>query len=100
MAMTFAGFTRWTQGAPIPADIEEVRRTGTAPESIAAKARALLKNLPPTAKLLASYQIQTHDLISILIVEAETVEDLRAINRYYVGWLDIDWYPTNVLQRD
>jgi len=98
--MAFAGLVRWTHGVPTAADIEEERRTGAPPAALTAKVRALPRNLPPTVKLVTSHQIASHDLITVLIVEAETIDDLRAITSYYAGWFDIDWHPTNVVPRD
>ncbi len=77
-----------------------MRATGAPPAALLAKVRALPNNLPPTAKLITSHQIANDDLITVLLVEAESVEDLRAITSYYAGWFQIAWNPTNVVERD
>lgn len=100
MAMTFAGLVRWAPGVPTTVDTEEMRRTGAPPAALLAKVRGLPKNLPPTARLIASHQIANDDLISVMLVEVETVADLRAITAYYAGWFQIAWNPTNVVERD
>ena len=100
MSMTFAGLVRWSPGVPTAADTEEMRQTGQPPAALVAKVRALPKNLPPTAKLVTSHQIANDDLISVLVVEVESVADLRWITSYYGGWFQISWNPTNVVERD
>jgi|GEM_PF-4665394 len=98
--MTFAGLVRWAAGAPTAADIEEVRRTGAPPAALVQKVRQLPQHLPEGVRLVTSHQLGAGDIISVLVVEAGSIEGLRAITGYYAGWFDITWHPTNVVERD
>jgi hypothetical protein len=61
--------------------------------------RNLPANLPATCKLVGGYPVGTPDLVSVMIVEAESNEDLTAINNYYAGWLQFEWHPTTLVAR-
>jgi hypothetical protein len=98
--MAFAGLVRWAAGAPTESDLAESRQSGAPPAALAEKVRQLPKNLPSTAKLVVGYQVNSPDLISVLIVEVESMADIQWLNSYYSGWFQISWHPTNVVARD
>ena len=99
MAQAYVGLVHWAAGVPVEADVERLRR-GEQLDELLAKVRALPANLPDTCTLLAGYTVGIGDLISFMVVEAESQADLQAINNYYFGWFRIDWTPTNVVERD
>jgi hypothetical protein len=91
MATTFVGFYR--QLGPIETEIEAVRKTGAIHEEFTAKIRELPSKLPPTCKLIGSWNISGGQVPGVMVVEAESYADLQFINSHYFGWLVIDWHP-------
>ena len=98
MAITFVGF--YNVGASVAAteaDIMALRQTGSLPEALPdfwAKVRDFPSKLPPTCKLIGSWGVNGRQAPSVMVVEAESYDDLQFINNYYQGWLLIDWHPT------
>ena len=90
MAITFLGYYR-----PVitEADIEN-RRRGSFPEEFRQKIREFPSKLPPTCKLIGSWETTGGQVPGCMVVEAESYDDLQHINSYYAGWIQFDWHPT------
>ncbi len=101
MAQTYLGFFHWAAGVPTTEDIERLRKQGSAGlEELLTKVRRLPANLPPSCKLVSAWQIGTQNVLSVVIVEAESRADLQFIDDYYMGWFQADWHPTTLIARD
>ncbi len=101
MAQGYVGLVHWAAGVPTADDVARLRADGLDGMSeLLGKVRALPANLPATCRLVAGYTVGAEDLISVMIVEAESFTDLQAIDNYYVGWFNIEWHPTQLVERD
>ena len=101
MAQAYVGLVRWAEGVPTPADVDQLRSKGQeAFSDLLEKVRALPANLPATCRLEAAYTVGAQDLISFMVVEAESLADLQLIDNYYQGWLQLEWHPTQLVERD
>ncbi len=49
--------------------------------------------LPETCKLIGSWSVSGGEAPGVMVVEAESYDDLTAINSHYLGWLQFDWHP-------
>lgn len=95
MAFTFVGYYDPWPGTPLPADVEHNRSTGAGPSpALQQKIRDLSVKLPPTCKLLGSWATTGARAAGVMVVEAESWDDLEAINAHYRGFLLYDWHPT------
>jgi hypothetical protein len=94
MAFTFVGYYDFWPGTPLPADIEHSRSTGAAPSpAFRQKVQEMPTKLPSTCKLIGSWAAGGR-AAGVMVVEAESWDDLEAINVHYRGYLLIDWHPT------
>ena len=96
MAITFVGFYR-PAGGSSEADLTALRQTDSPLEAFpefGAKVRELPSKLPPTCKLVGSWAVTGGQAPNVMVVEAESFDDLQFINSYYLGWLDFEWHPT------
>ena len=100
MAITFVGFISLV--GQTDADVRGLRETGGLPQELTAKVRDLPSKLPPTCKLVGSRTFTGGETLGVMVVEAESFDDLQFINSYYNGWLQFDWHPTRTggVQRD
>jgi hypothetical protein len=94
MAFTFVGYYDPAPGTPLPADVEHQRSTGTQPPAIQQKVRELPGKLPPTCKLIGSWTTFGARATGVMVVEADSWDDLEVINSHYRGFLLRDWHPT------
>ncbi len=100
MSQAYIGLVRLAAGSPTPVDVEAARERGiNAPPELTEKVLNLPANLPDTCQIVCGYLVGTPDLVSVLVVEAESNEDLTAINDYYAGWLQFEWHPTTLVAR-
>lgn len=91
MSFTFVGL--YCLDGPLESDIES-RRQGGIPEAFATKVREFPATLPDTCKLIGSWRIMTDQIAGVMVVEAESYEDLQFIDNHYAGWLQFNWHPT------
>jgi hypothetical protein len=95
MTFTFVGYYDPAVGTPLREDIEHQRSTGVGPSpAMQQKVRELPAKLPATCRLIGSWATPGARVNGVMIVEAESWDDLEAINAHYRGWLLIDWHPT------
>ena len=94
MAITFVGFYR--PFALTEADVKGIRETGVLPPEVSAKVRDFPSKLPPTCKLIGSWNFSGGETPGVMVVEVESYDDLQFINSYYNGWIQYDWHPTRI----
>ena len=97
MAITFIGFYRLAAGFPTPDQVDGLRsgvggRGGSA--AFIEKVRGFPASLPDSCKLIGSWGVSGEQVPNVMVVEAESFDDLQHIDVYYRGWLDFDWHPT------
>ncbi|MGE0599566.1 MAG: hypothetical protein AB7J35_06015 [Dehalococcoidia bacterium] len=95
MSMMFIGYQTATPDWPY--DI--LRDTGAYPPALAKKVNEFPSKLPKTCKLIASYGV-SGPAPNVVIVEAESIDDLVHIDVYYAGWILFDWHPCRAMPRD
>ncbi len=93
MAITFVGYYRVQDGAFSEADFAHTRGTGQFPDSLQEKVRGLPAVLPETCKLIGSWNPAGGEVPGVIVVEAQSHDDLQVINAHYSGWLMFDWHP-------
>jgi hypothetical protein len=92
MAITFVGFFRQVdpnEGAAYQ------REHGENPPEMAQKVREFPSVFSDTCRLIGSWAVAGGEAPGVTVVEAESFDDLAAINQHYQGWLRFDWHPTN-----
>lgn len=95
MATTYIGYQ--TPASDFPYDV--LRETGALPPALAKKVNEFPSKLPKTCKLVGSWAV-SGSAPNVVIVEAESFDDLLFIDMYYVGWIVLDWHPCRPMPRD
>ena len=95
MATTYIGF----QSAAPDWPYDVLRETGAPPPALAKKVNEFPSKLPKTCKLIGSWAV-SGPAPNVVVVEAESLEDLIHIDYYYAGWILFDWHPCRPIQRD
>lgn len=96
MSTTFIGFMSAPPDLPV---WESARKTGAFPKELQEKVNKFPGSLPRTCKLIGSWAVLGPSP-NVVIVEAESVQDLLHIDNYYAGWVIFDWHPCRPMPRE
>lgn len=95
MATTYIGYQSAPADSPAFASL---RDGGAPPAALLKKRNEFPKHLPATCKLVGSWYVLGAP--NVVIVEAESVNDLMHIDTYYAGWVNFDWHPCLPMPRE
>ena len=95
MAFTFVGYITSWPGTPTSEDVEHARSTGIGPPAaMLQKMNELPSKLPPTCRLIGSWGTAGGRAEAVMVVEAESWDDLNFISAHYRGFINFTWHPT------